>query len=99
MNLLNKLSWDDQCEVDELKNDSTVKFMREFLTLPTDRKLVILKSYITYSDGVTESDIKNILRNVTNHFSLSVARNKAKIRELINSRIGLNHNSSKINRG
>ena len=91
---MNNLNINSQTEIDELKNDSTHRFMMEFLSLPHHRKIVILKTYIENSNGMSVSYLNKVLKNITNHFSLSIARNREKIAKLEKSRLGLNHRNN-----
>jgi len=98
MENLDILDVNDATEIEDLKYESTIKYMKEFLEMSRDRKIVVLKSYLFKYDGLTLVGINRLLKNINSHFTLSIARYNKDLENLKNSRIGLNHNSSRIRR-
>lgn len=58
---------------------TTNQMMVDFLNSNFDRKIDLLKSVIKNFDGLKYSEICKLVRNVTKHFELSLARNLKEI--------------------
>lgn len=68
-----------QKQKDDLIHLGIVKERLNFLNMPFHRKVEHIRSYVTFQDGITFTEIKKLVKNVTVFYEKSLARDLEKI--------------------